>query len=617
TPHVEQSASRAPGPAAAPAAPTAGPTDVPAASVVATPVVPEKTPEELAAAWVGFWNKGDYGAMYDLLSASAQRSIARDAFIDRYQAIAERGGLTGLHAAVAGGLTPGRQMPIAVDYDSSLVGRFSEQNAIPFTRDDGAWRVAWTPSLIFAGLGPDGCVDVDVQPVRRGTIFDRNGEPLAYDGTVERVGVVPEQIPASDHDRVLKALSDLTGSPVDTLDKQIAAADPTWFVQIKDFPATRGQELLNVISGLPGVSVHSATARVYPLGAQAAHVTGYVSPATAEELAVNPDLAPGQLIGQAGVEAGADDLLSGKPGVRLIVVGCQSRVERATIAARPAVPSSDIALTIDRGLQVATDAALRAQGNVKGSAVVLDPRDGAVLALASLPTYDPNGFILGFNSSERAQINSDTLRPLLDRAAQAAYPTGSIFKVITFSAAIEDLHDTPETVIDCPSTFQLAGSSQVWQDWTVAEGLGPQGPMTLHKALVNSCNTVFYQIGRDLDETDPELLPKMAKAFGLGAPTGIPYLPEVGGIVPDPTWKQQTLGDYWATGDAINLAIGQGFLEATPLQMAVAYAAIANGGDVLQPYIVSTIIHANNQHEPVGGRTVRSRLPLAETTVAA
>ena len=161
-------------------------------------------------------------------------------------------------------LTPGRQTPITVDYDSSLVGRFTEQNAISFTRDNGAWRVAWTPSLIFNGLGTDGCVDVDVQPVRRGTIFDRNGEPLAYDGTVERVGVVPEQIPASDHDRVLKALSDLTGSPVDTLEKQIDAADPTWFVQIKDFPASRGQELLNVISGLPGVSVHSATARVYP-----------------------------------------------------------------------------------------------------------------------------------------------------------------------------------------------------------------------------------------------------------------------------------------------------------------------------------------------------------------
>ena len=135
--------------------------------------------------------------------------------------------------------------------------------------------------------------------------------------------------------------------------------------------------------------------------------------------------------------------------------------------------------------------------------------------------------------------------------------------------------------------------------------------MTLHQALVNSCNTVFYAIGRDLDAMDPDYLPRMAKAFGLGAPTGIPYLPEAAGAVPDPAWKLETFGDYWATGDAVNLAIGQGFLQATPLQLATAYAAIANGGYLLQPYIVSEIVDPDGAVEPVGERVVRGRLPVS------
>ena len=182
---------------------------------------------------------------------------------------------------------------------------------------------------------------------------------------------------------------------------------------------------------------------------------------------------------------------------------------------------------------------------------------------------------------------------------------------------MEGLGYTPDTVLDCPSTFQLEGASQVWEDWTVSYGLGPQGPLTLHQALVNSCNTVFYAIGRDLDLKDPEYLPQMAKAFGLGAPTDIPYLPEAGGVVPDPGWKLETLGDYWATGDAVNLAIGQGFLQVTPLQLATAYAAIANNGDLLRPYIVSQIVDPDGAREPVGERVVRSHLPVSQATLAA
>jgi penicillin-binding protein 2 len=579
--------------------------------------LPDFTADEVAVQWVALWNAGDYAGMYDLASGTVRRALPLEEFAARYQGIVDRAQLSSVRAEVTGDAGDSRRVPIRVAFESAIVGSFSEENSIPLVREDAGWRVAWTPSLIFSQLGNDGCVDVDLLPSGRGKIVDRHGEPLAYDGRVQRVGIVPGQIPAADEERILRELSDLTEMDEEEIKGLYEDADPSWFVPIKDFPREESDRLLDVISRLPGVSVKPETARVYPLGESAAHITGYVSEPTAEQLEADPSLLPGQRIGQAGIEAGADDILAGVPGGRLIVVQCASRVERSEIASREPVPPRDVTLTIDRAFQSAVFDALRAQGTPQGAAVILDPRDGAVLALASVPSFDPNGFVLGFGTQEQAMMRSESQRPLLSRAAEGLYPVGSAFKPIPFAAAMEGLGYSPETVLDCPSTFHLEGASQVWEDWTVAYGVGAQGPLTLHQALVNSCNTVFYAIGRDLDVMDPGYLPEMTKAFGLGAPTGIPYLPEAGGTVPDPEWKLEVFGDYWATGDAVNLAIGQGFLQATPLQLATAYAAIANGGYLLQPYIVSEIVGLDGTVESVGERVERGRLPLSGATLTA
>lgn len=602
--------------AVVPASPTVAP--VPAQNDVGqTPENTSASPDEIAADWVQRWNAGDFAGMYQLTTGTVRRALSQQDFTDRYEGIAERAELSSVQAKVTGPASDERQVPIRVSFTSGVVGDFQEDNVIPLTHDADGWHVAWTPSLIFPQLGADGCVDVDRIPTGRGKILDRHGEPLAYDGVVERVGIVPEQIPAADESRILKALSDLTGMTVDAIKQRYAGADPSWFVPIKDFPQGDSDRLLDAISQLPGVSLKSATARVYPMGEKAAHITGYVSQPTAEQLEADPSLTAAQLIGQSGIEAGADGILAGVPGGRLIVVHCDSRVERSTIASREPVPPRDVVLTIDRDFQASVFDALKSQNNLAGAAVVIDPESGALLALASVPSYDPNGFILGFSTRDRAMLASETQRPLLSRAAEGTYPTGSAFKPITFSAAMEYLGYTPDTVLDCPSTFQLDGAKQVWEDWTVDYGLGPQGRLTLHQALVNSCNTVFYGIGRDLDVKDPEYLPQMAKAFGLGEVTGIPYLPEAAGVVPDPAWKLDTYGDYWATGDAINLSIGQGFLQVTPLQLANAYATIANGGQLLQPYVVATIVDRNGHEEAVGERVVRSQLPVSHATLEA
>ena len=224
-----------------------------------------------------------------------------------------------------------------------------------------------------------------------------------------------------------------------------------------------------------------------------------------------------------------------------------------------------------------------ALGDKTGSVVVLDPRDNSLLALASEPSFDPNQFVIGLSDAEWQQLNGDQ-HPLVLRATESAYPTGSIFKVITMAAGLEQGGFKPSNTFDCGLDWTgLAGVTlHNWQ---------PQGTLNLTQALTESCNPAFYAIGLKLDTLDPTILPTMARAFGLGQPTRAVGVHEVAGTVPDPTWKQKQLREPWTSGDSVNLAIGQGYLLATPLQMANAYAALARGGELLAPNLVADQAH--------------------------
>jgi penicillin-binding protein 2 len=577
-----------------------------------TPTPDAGPPDEAAKRFLTTWSTGDYHALYKMISAASKATISEQDFVDRFDAINTEAGITEVKVESTGAPDLDLNMPIKLSYKTGTVGDFSQTNTIHLVREGPEWHVDWSPSLIFTQLG-DGCVDFMVQTVRRGSILDRNGNPLAYDGTASVIGVIPGQF--QNEDAELKALSKIVGIDTKDIKSMYADADPGWFVPIKSYANQVDDATKTKLSAIPGAALRSQTMRIYPLGKQAAHITGYVTRVTAEDIDSDPtgELAGIDWIGRAGIEAGANDLLTGRPGGRLMVVDCNTRAERTEIASRRPQEPKDIVLTVDKDFQVQVDNAL---GDVKGSAIVIDPRTGGILALASHPAYDPNWFVSGMTGKDRDFINNEDERPLLDRAAEAAYPTGSIFKVITMAAAMHDLKYTGDTQIDCPQEFSLPGTDQVWRDWTYEEGLGAQGMLTLHTGLVNSCNTVFYQIGAALDEQNEEWLPDMAKAFGLGAPTGIPYFPEVSGTVPSPEWKQDVMGDYWARGDAVNMAIGQGFVEATPLQMANAYTAIANGGTLLQPFIVEFQQNPDGSQKRIGKRTKIHDLPLSDDQVA-
>jgi penicillin-binding protein 2 len=495
--------------------------------------------------------------------------------------------------------------------ESSRVGTISQENTIPARQEDGVWRIVWTPSLILAGLGED-CIEFTNTSLPRGSILDRDGDELAYEGVVNQVGIVPGQL--ENETQTIAALSRLLDMKTGDIKDRYEEGEPEWFWPITDLPDPLDTEILNAISEMPGVAVREQSSRIYPYAEVTAHITGYVTPINAEDIENDEtgELVAGELIGRAGIEAAANDILAGKPGGRLSIVSCATRVEQELIAEKQPVQPKDIILTIDVDFQQTVHEAL---GDVQGSAVIIDPQTGAIMALVSHPSFDPNAFVKGLTEKQADTIFDEKKRPLLNRATQQGYPTGSIFKVITFAAAMEHLGYEPGSEIYCPTDWSIPGTDQVWRDWTYEYGVGDQGMLTLHTALVNSCNTVFYELGYELDEQDNVLLPNMTLAFGLGAPTGIPFLQEIAGTVPTPEWKLANMDDYWATGDAVNLAIGQGFLEATPLQMANAYAAIANGGTLLQPFIVESLRSPDGSMETVGKRTVIRELPVGQEVI--
>jgi penicillin-binding protein 2 len=309
-------------------------------------------------------------------------------------------------------------------------------------------------------------------------------------------------------------------------------------------------------------------ARAYPLGEVAGPLVGYVGQVSADELKTlsTRGYVAGDLVGRAGIEAGAETLLAGQRGGRLTVIQPNGDLAE-TLSAVPPRAGESLGLTIDVEIQREVEAAL---GDRIGSAIVIDPRAGAIRALASAPRYDPNVFT---HSGDVAAILGDSRQPLVLRPLQGQYPPGSTFKVITMAAALESGAFSPASEFTC--TGRWSGLPGLTFDCWLRTGHGRQD---LIAGLTHSCNTVFYEIGKRLDEIDSDLLPSVAARAGIGVAAGVASEIEEAGVAPSPAWKQRTLRDGWARGDAVNMAIGQGQLLVTPLQLASVYAAIATSG---------------------------------------
>jgi penicillin-binding protein 2 len=369
------------------------------------------------------------------------------------------------------------------------------------------------------------------------------------------------------------------------------------------------------VANLPGVRATPYTSRFYYGEGAAAHLTGYTVFFQPDELleAQAAGYSVDQRLGQTGVEGWGEALLAGENGGQLTLLDGTGQQVLKAIAIGDPTPAQDITTTIDFDLQQDVSWAL---GDFTAAAVVLRVDTGEVLALASNPTFNPNRF-------DPANLNTQFTAPgtgsdaLINRATQDAFPAGSIFKIVTFSAGLTSGLFTPETTYTCDGTWEELGADFVRYDWTVEAEVRPHGEINLVQGLSGSCNPWFWHIGKALNDYSPQWLPDTARAFGLGAVTGLEVLEETPGRIPDPDYKQQTQGTAWEVVDTLNLAIGQGDMLATPLQIARMVAAVGNAGTLMQPQLIGQVGAPGAEPSFTLRPQVAGQLPLGEAQLAA
>lgn len=446
----------------------------------------------------------------------------------------------------------------------------------------------------------------------RGVISDADGTVLVSNEDRDDLSLIPADVPRDPVERA-QLLGDLV---------QVAGADPTEVERVLEqyeftytpvpvvshlTPEQKVAALVRYPDGSDGVLVEQNFARRYRGSTAMSHLLGYVSRITAGEYAQLKDrYRPQDMIGKTGLEASYEELLRGEDGERRISVDARGE-KVATLNTSPAVGGCDLRLHLRASTQDAVQAVLarhlRTGGFGAGAAVVLDPRSGAVRALVSLPTYDNNLFTDGVRGPDEVEqfrrLTSNPNQPFFDRSIGGAYPPGSTFKIVTGSVVLEEGAVRPDERIDSPGTITVAAELDpsliyIYKDWK-AEG---HGLITVVDALAESSDTFFYQVVGgygDRRGLGPDPLAQGAERFGFGAPLGIDLAGEVGGTVPSPAWKNRTfkVDRKWFQGDTYNFSIGQGYLLATPLQMAAATAAVANGGTLYRPQVVSAVEHCD------------------------
>jgi penicillin-binding protein 2 len=518
--------------------------------------------------------------MYALLAPSSQAALTALQFEHEYTTNITIMTATGVTPTLASATENGDsgQAKAHLTFPTHLVGTLETDVTLPLKRANGRWGVVFDPSIIWPDLVNGQKLYMVPFVPDRGTLYDRNGIPMVTETDAVAIGVVPGEIDSS-NDITAPGLSRLLGLPAADIQALYANQPPDQYIAIGEASAAELAKF-SFVQNLPGVQTSPFTARYYYGGGAAAQVTGYTVYIPPDKLASY--LARGysdqQRVGSLGLELWGETQLAGRNGGQLTLLDAAGKPLKALTIVQPVAPQ-DITSTVDFNLQKAAQAAL---GNYTAAAVVLRVDDGEVLALASSPTYDPNLF-------EPANLNSQFAPPgsisagLLNRAAQDAYPAGSVFKIVTFSAGLTSGLFTKDSQYTCNGLWNEIGLASPLTDWLAPPG---HGTLTLEQGLTASCDPWFWHLSKALYDWNPNWVPQVAKAFGLGAPTGINGLEETAGLIPDPAWKQQSSGQAWEVLDSLNLGIGQGDVQVTPLQIARMVAAVANNGTLAQPQLV-------------------------------
>jgi len=411
-------------------------------------------------------------------------------------------------------------------------------------------------------------VNLTLSPPRRGWIVDRNGQPLANNRTDFRVDLIPDRLEKREETlAALQKLLALTPEDMARIATDLKRAAGFQPVQVKEnLDWERYAAMLVRLPEFPGVQATQGFTRNYPLGAGVGHLIGYVGAASAEQYKETKDpllLTPGFKLGKDGIEKTLEDRLRGKPGAKRVEVTARGKLVRE-LATRADVPGRNVRLTIDAGLQ---EYCARRLADNSGSIVVLDCLTGDVLAMVSMPGYDPNSFSDGIGQSEWKMLSGDDHVPLMNKVLQGLYPPGSTVKPM-HSLAILRAGISPNATVNC------SGAIQIGRRAFHCHSRRGHGAVNMERAVAQSCDIYFYVMARELgyDRFAPTV-----REMGLGQRFDLPYTSQRYGTVPDSAWKQKKYKQPWTIADSVNASIGQGWVLANPLQLAVMAARMAQG----------------------------------------
>ncbi|WP_417525794.1 penicillin-binding protein 2 [Marinovum sp.] len=434
----------------------------------------------------------------------------------------------------------------------------------------------------FRFLAEENRINIRLIPPARGEIFDRNGIAVAANAPAYRITMVRED--AGDVDAVLESLGQLVKLDPEEVERaraEMKRSAPFLPVTVAD--RVSWEDISRVaVNGpaLPGVTPEVGLSRHYPLRQDLAHVVGYVGPVSERDLSRYEDpppllRIPRFQIGKVGVETKLEEVLRGQAGAKRVEVNAVGRVMRE-LDRREGTSGATVQLTIDSALQNYTAARL---GQESASVVVLDLEHGDVLAACSSPSYDPNKFVRGISVADYSVLRENDHRPLASKIVQDAYPPGSTFKMVTALAAMEAGLITPTETVWCPGHLEVSGRR--FHCWKRAG----HGHMNLEKSLRESCDVYYYDLAI---KVGIENIAAMARRLGMGEAHDVPMSAVTDGLVPDKNWKFVNRGSDWVVGDTVNASIGQGFVLASPLQLAVMTARLATGRS-LSPRLIKRI----------------------------
>jgi penicillin-binding protein 2 len=464
-------------------------------------------------------------------------------------------------------------------------------------------------------------VNLTIIPPRRGWFIDRFGKPIATNRSDFRVDIIPDRLAKKDETiQTLAELLALSTDDVDRIHRELKNAQGFQPVQVADGLDYDKFAAVSVrLPDLPGVSPRQGYSRFYPSGAAVGHLIGYVGTVSAEEYQKNKNpllITPGFKVGKDGLEKTLEDRLQGEPGAKRTEVTARGKIVRE-LTTRPDTPGKPVQLTIDIDLH---NYAARRLGLESGSVVVFDCLTGDIITMASMPCYDPNSFSDGIGRVEWKMLNSDDHIPMLNKALQGLYPPGSTLKPMAGLAMMRHGID-PEETVTCNGGYRLGNR--------VFRCLGRHGPVNMTTAIMKSCNTYFYAMGRRIgfDNIAP-----VARELGLGQEFTLPFPSQRYGTVPDSAWKMRKYDQKWTESDTLNAVIGQGYIIASPFQLGLMAARIASGLNI-QPEILmgkraapkplsfpkahlDVVREGMNLVVNGDGTAVRSRLPLENIAMA-